>query len=271
MQEIKALENGNIMVDGEEYAAVAKKVETERNIVIDEAEFERRYGSITTFAKTKETIQDFCKRNRCWAAKDEGFILWFAYKKRPEKTSISNAWVYHDGVLSNEMQKYDLVYPDVPWDKSLVAPDGSMPLMNPKPHKDYSWLKERVPVMTKQGRKGKLGVKRNPETYWIIPTDKYGKFLSGPDGFEFECDIKDLMPTSFRIRKPKRGDPIFVWNTTDEAECPAWVAYFYSKEGGIIYVFCPWVYGSLGGYYSNYRLYDPALVGVPRKDWPKEQ
>lgn len=84
--------------------------------------------------KCNKSVQDFCRENRCWAAKDlDGG--WFIYKNKPELGCVYSEWVYCDLELSKKMRDLNLSYPNIIWDKSLIAPDGSMPLLKKKEKK----------------------------------------------------------------------------------------------------------------------------------------
>ena len=107
------------------------------------------------------------------------------------------------------------------------------------------------------------------------------------DNNEFNLLAKDQVGNLYRIRedlgdedieiykpqivknkkwKPKRGEPIFVWNVSSSLNEPCCVSYFYSIIYGIIR--CEDKHGSC---WHHMHKFDPALVGVPRKDWPKAE
>lgn len=81
----------------------------------------------------RQDIRDYCREHRVWAAKDEALSCWFFYNVKPEKRvsnwikSGSDSKMYYSELSLN---KDKFIFPDVPWDKSLVAPDGSMPLLS---------------------------------------------------------------------------------------------------------------------------------------------
>ncbi len=86
--------------------------------------------------------------------------------------------------------------------------------------------------------------------------------------FNFENTIEIYKPQIVKNKKwkPKRGEPIFVWNVSSSLNEPCCVSYFYSTIYGIIR--CEDKHGSC---WHHMHKFDPALVGVPRKDWPKAE
>jgi len=177
----------------------------------------------------KQDIRDYCREHRVWAAKDER-IGWFQFTVRPQKESCTWQGKQDRG---SELSESNFTFPACPWDKSLIAPDGSMPLMGD------------------QGRSGKSASIR----------------------IKLSCLDRVTEQVNAAIRKlnlPARGDPVFVWDETDDQRCPAMVQYFYKQMGknGCL-VFASDYYGSKGCLWDHYRPFDPELVGVPRKDWPK--
>jgi len=74
-------------------------------------------------APEKLDIRDFCKKHQVWAAKYAGEDIrgnWYTFSSMPHR--LSAIWRGQ-----NRNRAKDLIYPDVPWEKSLIAPDGSMP------------------------------------------------------------------------------------------------------------------------------------------------
>lgn len=70
--------------------------------------------------------------------------------------------------------------------------------------------------------------------------------------------------------KLQRGDPIFVWNDEADDTIPALIMYFHSKFNKKVRVFSYMTESTVGVTWDHYRKFDPNLVGVPRKEWPKE-
>jgi len=97
--------------------------------------------------KEKQDIRDYCKEHRVWAAKDsEGGNGWREFKKKPhtDKGSMFSFWLTNDENMFDGMKYIDddkFTFPDVPFDKSLIAPDGSMPLLQAqsKPKSYVNW------------------------------------------------------------------------------------------------------------------------------------
>ena len=96
------------------------------------------------------------------------------------------------------------------------------------------------------------------------------------DNIEFDFLAKDQVGNLYRIREDLdnkcyviesyKGEPIFVWNVSSSLNEPCCVSYFYSIIYGIIR--CEDKHGSC---WHHMHKFDPALVGVPRKDWPKAE
>jgi hypothetical protein len=279
MNKVEQLSNGNVLVDGKEYEAVWRvlKIDKLRPIVNPPIVFNISSEKTIKLGKDDikginegETIHDFCKRKRCWAARDAGGTWHMIPKiledqdhnRRPRHNEFE--WIgksYCLGVASDN--------PGVPWDKSLIAPDGSMPLMNPK-KKDYSWLKEGVGILLNNGERAIFNEKFIPSEdrlFSVTEADKYGTHT----GKMIVLYLTDIIgPISFRIRKPKRGDPIFVWDDGDDERCPAILKYYSRKDGKRVRTYLAARYGKESLSYDHYRLYDPALVGIPRNQWPKD-
>jgi hypothetical protein len=92
---------------------------------------------------------------------------------------------------------------------------------------------------------------------------------------DIQWDMALISPEGEMVRckpdyKPNRGDPIFVWDDDADDTIPAVVVYFRKFQGKKVEQFS-WSSEGEGSYdWDNFRKYDPALVGVPRKDWPRE-
>lgn len=265
MDKVEKLGSGNVMVDGVEFEPVQKK--------------------------GKKSIQDFCRENRCWAAKDavkyEGTERWWAYKDKPELDPVFNIWRYYNRPLSEKLIDAKLSYPDVPWDKSLVAPDGSMPLLKEKKESPYGkhpegfeaghWYKC---VLKKRGccwaSGGSMDKVLDGKPWKCIEGD--GKFASFENLDEYDTtwyweldEFIEVPAPKERKWQPRRGDPIFVWLDGASEDIPCPVFYFHSfARGGGVNIFSSEYADKTNQRCSHYRKFDPALVGVPRKDWPKE-
>ena len=95
MEKIEKLENGNIAIDDVEFAPVSQKVNEKRG---------------------NKSIQDFCRENRCWAARD-ACGMWYAYANRPHLFTLGlfalvpGNWVGRlSSVLSQEMRTLNMVH-----------------------------------------------------------------------------------------------------------------------------------------------------------------
>ena len=185
---LETLANGNVLVDGVEF--VPKPVAPE-------------------LKPAKIDVREYARQHRYWVAKEKSGT-WLAYTVADDyRLSFhpNSGWGEgaHDHIVHGagiDMYR-NCTFPVVPWDKSLIAPDGSMPLLK---------------------------------------------------------------------STPQRGDPVFVWDNCADDTIPASVWYFHHiGEGSMVYVYSPYVYGkaSKNICFDHYRPFDAALVGVPRKDWPK--
>lgn len=237
-------------------------------------------GSITadkTIITESESIQEHCKKHRLWAAKDYK-EKWATFKTRP---SINKIFYYGWGGTAEGLFEWDdflrvLSKPEVDWDKSLIAPDGRLILIEGKKKK------EPKKVVFKPGRyyklkKGKdiiycdsVGLNSPDDLEWvngeIVGKGGFGAYLIPSIWYE----LKKFNPNKKKKWVPKRGEPIFVWADNVSFNLPAHVEHFHSFYKGKVYDFSWTIYGKKGKLWPNWRKYDPALVGVPRKDWPKE-
>lgn len=212
----------------------------------------------------KQDIREYCKEHRVWAAKDDGGPHeWCLFKEKPyiqqKEWVLDNLWIN----INSAPVKAKFTFPDCPWDKSLIAPDGSMPLMEKKEFKPkHGWIvghlyentscwgnDKRVCVEVTDGGQGY--VDRYPRSKGGIP-------------YLWDNNMKDITP--------KRGDPIFVWDNGASDKIPASVRYFKEFHEASLYsvqVYSETTENDYGTCYNNYRLFDVSLVGVPRKDWDK--
>jgi len=94
---------------------------------------------IAEIKKTKR-VEDFCKENRCWAAKDKNG-LWSWYIKEDKPYCKDNRWGSKSaGVLFGSLSMIDFpIY--ISWDKSLAAPDGRLILIEEKKQKKQKNLR----------------------------------------------------------------------------------------------------------------------------------
>lgn len=168
----------------------------------------------------KQTIQEYCKENKLWAAKDYT-NEWFTFDAKKVNIDdiflISNISKKYFIYFFKEEKKENIIFPDIVFNKSLVAPDGTMPLLS-------------------------------LQNKW----------------------------------RPKKNEPIFVWNDLYDGICP------------VMYCDCMYceyididsiainevkvidfikVNKEIEDFtiFNHCRKFDVALLGVPRKEWPESK
>ncbi len=243
----------------------------------------------------KQDIRDYCREHRVWAARDEnGRWVWYLIRDKPFVDKDIGLWLRESFTESSTDPGFSTLahtlkgftFPDCPWDKSLIAPDGSMPLMEQKP---------RVKILdgaTKpilQAMREFAAMNRTPKRGWIIG-HLYSFCSEQYELLEIESDKHIVMAPypnkhSARVRfpnsidiwthvgpkkpaTPKRGDPVFVWDDGSDPRTPAHIEYFHNHKGSRVMCFAWGQYGVCGLPWDHYRPFDPALVGVPRREWP---
>jgi len=239
-----------------------KKVDTKDGKVYKDGKF---IGNI----KKLQSVQDFCKSNRCWAAMDEqgGWHLFYGKPfchngdwKEKSKTSIKGLqWGF----------------PDVDYDKSLIAPDGRLILIEGKKQKKHKAAKFKAGKWYKNKKTGAMikceGISSDFLAIYISINGQ--SVLFDYDDASDWYEMKHYNPDKKKKEVFKRGEPIFVWDDPCSDKVPAIIRYVHSFDpsaGAGVWAFDTMTYGGRGAYYRRYRKYDPELVGVPRKDWPKE-
>jgi len=95
------------------------------------------YVNVEKKRELKKDIRDYCRKHRYWAAMDSN-KQWFMYSDKPILSSVM--W----GKGSLRISVSDFVFPNIPWNKSLIAPDGSMPLMEPEKPKEKGASKPEI-------------------------------------------------------------------------------------------------------------------------------
>lgn len=189
--------------------------------------------------ENKTDVFEYCKINKMYAAKDEDGE-WWAYSEYPQKKMFH--WVSPTSEWCPSMRKLcndDYIFPDLPWDEIVIGPND-----------DYMYYFAGRPTQWEKVNNGKI----NKLMKWYATNTK---------------TVSKKTDTEL-----KRGDPVFVWDGNYSEDIPAIVLYFHSygsvtNNKGII-VFSIVEKNERGGWYQYWRKFDPALVGVPRKDWPKE-
>lgn len=91
---------------------------------------------VELYPPKKQDIREYCKEHRVWAAKqgDNGYG-WRTFKPQDGKPysfvgAIFGSWKNDRGYFGDSVDSSKFTFPDVSWDKSLIAPDGSMPLLD---------------------------------------------------------------------------------------------------------------------------------------------
>ena len=253
----------------------------------------------------KQDIREYCKDHRVWAAK-EGSGSWWGWTRKPETKNNPSPKTWNSCFGEVCSLPEDLIFPSVPWDKSLIAPDGSMPLWE----KDEASSAEEWGKMfesmayklySKDAKTGKIYERATHFEVgkWYLNVgenkgidlefrNKYRFVDSKPHKctktenlcveFDGNGGLNEWNPADWievdapkeEKKKPRRGDPIFVWDDEADDTIPASVMYFHHFEKKEVFVFDEGVEGEDGCSYDNYRPFDASLVGVPRKSWPRE-
>lgn len=217
-----------------------------------------------------KTVKDYCIENRCWVARDKnGTICTYEKSERPECNYIDEIWTghYYRGFLD----QHSYAFPDVPWDKSLIAPDGRLILIEGKKEKKRKECKFKAGKWYRSKRNSSIIHCQEVIEKNIIKIDglpKNGTAIFCVDDLSDWYEMKHYNPN--KKKKPselKRGEPVFVWPSDSDDNIPAEVKYFHSFYKYGIFTFSPENYKEKWTPYRCYRKYDPRLVGVPRKDW----
>lgn len=209
-------------------------------------------------AKECMTIQEYCKKNRCWAAKDDE---WDEFEERPDYIVASNLGrrIWFSNGMCSQLDQENLVFPDVPAEKSLVAPDGRFILMEPQ--------KEKI----------------NASQQLITQHD--GICVFPPELIEVF-----RKPKVSKHYKPKKYDIVFVWDDGfDDRLSPVTATYwgtfepFASSNIHAVFPFGDYVklvgkskkkeqelMKKEGNWYNHVLPFDILLVGLPIKDLSKE-
>lgn len=235
----------------------------------------------------KQDIRDYCRKHRVWAAKDYAEDAWYLYAARPILILVG-IW---RGPMMRKALSHDFIFPDIRYDLALIAPDGSMPLLEPKYRPDnvkhpkhfevghwYKCIAKTRPFYFNNEGRMDFVLDGKPHQY---TRECVNNGIQGIGGFDkdqktwvwnFEDFIEVQAPKNKSKKQvPHRGDPLFVWDDDTPDTIPAHVEYFHHFDGDAVIDFDWDVYGKPCSYWQHYRLFDPALVGIPRKDWPKEE
>lgn len=238
-------------------------------------------GKRYVLAYCKKDIREYCREHRCWAAKDDTDGSWYSYREKP--TLERRSWSGH-GIQFFPAEAF--YFPAVPWDKSLMAPDGRLILVEPKPEKAKKtvkvqlghWYRRKHPrsghVLDHMA--GKAVVLQRSEVSICPCTAEYDNvsvyIVPNIAAVWPIDDLYEVQAPKAKKWKPTRGEAILVWDEEGESRIPAIVEYFARycpDEGYPVSTYSTTCYGTMGHVWSHMRKFDPALVGVPRKDWPK--
>lgn len=226
------------------------------------------HKSIIEKLNSPKTVQDFCKANRCWAAMDVGGA-WYQYDKNNKPYLTVGQWYSTFNIQIHKIE--NVIFPKVLWDKSLVAPDGRLILIEGKKEKKKKVCKFKAGKWYKHKKYGVI-IKCTRSIAGNLVFESEGCVL-GMLGVEASCDWYEMKHYNPDKKKPrvgnslKRGEPIFVWSSEADENIPAVVKYFHSFYKYGIFTFSPDHFGKKWEPYPYYRKFDPKLVGVPRKDW----
>lgn len=274
--------NFHILKTGYKTLLQGLRIESEIEIELNRAQFIEKMA--TLYPIKKQDIHEYCKEHRVWAAKD-GDGRWWGWPKKPESTNNLLPDIWNSDRCIVQSLPNDLNYPDVPWDKSLIAPDGSMLLWDEtrktqKRATHFEVGKWYLAKAHKERGPGKLlkiqGFDQpyllyHPEWKGGHDADAFGSELHLSGNHAYWYDEQEIIETKAPIERVKdlqRGDPVFVWDDGDDLRCPAIVRYFYAKREKGCSTFSYAFYGVRGINWDHYRPFDASLVGVPRKDWP---
>lgn len=246
-----------------------KKIGEINNLKIDKNLYYKMENSDTVTAmNTKKLLQDYCIENRCWAAMDRDG-KWSTFADKPKY--IEGYRGYWMGKYRETFESHSIKVPIVSYDKSLIAPDGRLILVEGRKEKKKKEVKFKAGKWYRSKRNSSIIHCQEVLEKNIIKIDgltKNGVAIFCVDNLSDWYEMKHYNPN--KKKKPselKRGAPIFVWNANDPEEIPAIVRYFHSYSYCGVYTFINDRYGTEGTHYTSFRKYDPRLVGVPRKDW----
>lgn len=248
----------------------------------------------------KMTLQEYCQKHRCWAAKDDE---WDEFEERPDYIVASNLGrrIWFSNGMCNPLDQENLVFPDVTPEKSLIAPDGRLILMEPKKPKRQKVTHFKVghwyQKLTKAGCDQVLGGKPlkcirvtkvmcPPRSDIVFVADLlYGENVI--EALDYDGFVEVPSPA---LRKPKKYDLVFAWRNTTDIRIPPEVRTYWGhlviSGYGMKNVVFPNKYISLtklsrkreqnlmivdGWFYDHVYPFEPSLVGVPIKDLPKEE
>ena len=234
----------------------------------------------------KQDIREYCKEHLVWAAKDDSWSTgWYVFTERPKKKTCTWQGNWDDEIYK---KRGNFTYPAVPWDKSLIAPDGSMPLWEKKNNAVFKKEIKLHPGMTVRLKtldkiKSYLGEK---SPCWPESMDEFaGAILKLKkdcgDGWwdtvewcgyigawMVDCEVPSKTKCHLH-----RGDPIFVWDDGASDRIPATVRYFSRiDDDKLVRVLSQTEENKEdeSEAFNHYRVYDASLVEVPRRKWPKE-
>lgn len=229
---------------------------------------------IDEIKKDPLSVQEYCKMNRCWAAKDSnGKWYWYRRNDRPHYHYARCEWLRNaiDSAFNKITNKIENVkFPDVLPDKSLIAPDGRLILIEGKKQKKPKEAKFKAGKWYRSKRNSSIIHCQEVLEKNIIRIDglvKNGTAIFCVDNLSDWYEMKHYKPNKKKKKSWERGEPIFVWELNASYNIPAMVKYFHSFSTEGVFAFDSVIPNGRGLSYPRYRKYDPRLVGVPRKDW----
>lgn len=219
----------------------------------------------------KLSVQDYCKKHRFWAAKnrDGSFTFYDKYNK-PKMNTDFCMW---NGEYANYKKlTTQYIYPTVSWEKSLIAPDGRLILIEgkkPKQKKLNKRFKEGWSYIATSAVENRNTViinvvtaQKKEEKVWKLKyVYKENLFLGvfNPELWEVYAP-----PKKIKQKLPERGTPIFCYKKDyGDNCCPPIVKYFhhFDKRTGKVYVYADGQYGVVSS--TVYDGWGPCEIKMP--------
>jgi len=153
------------------------------------------HKSIIEKLNSPKTVQDFCKANRCWAAMDVGGA-WYQYDKNNKPYLTAGQWYSTFNIQIHKIE--NVIFPKVLWDKSLVAPDGRLILIEGKKQKKKKVYKFKAGKWYKHKKYGTI-IKCTRSIAGNLVFESEGCVL-GMLGVEASCDWYEMK--NYKPKKP---------------------------------------------------------------------
>lgn len=268
------------------FLSIPKDIPYDKSLIAPDGSMPLLYNNSEKKQDTKENIQDYCRKNRKWAAKNSN-EEWFIFKYKPNLYDYKN-WLIDDLCDLSFIDTKDMLVPAVPYNVSLIAPDGSMPLWKPRKKEPK---KPKIGKWYKVEKRPELGIGK------IVEKDKnLNLYLfysphnsSGHNGEDFidagkytgnhcfwvlAANLIEVPAPTVKKWHPKRFEPIFVWNDSMDERMSLPVLYYWGKIKNSTYSIqtCNILeFNDSGNLWQHMKKFDASLVGIPRKDWPKDE